>query len=504
MSGPAAHILQLTDSVTGRQAALRLFPGHEELALGALMDFYLKHAPLDQLRLESRITGPSADSLYALQDLVYASSDGGQLEDMFAGAVFRDECRVDSPITRLNEVPASRVARAAGQEISLIDITIDRLDVDYARNWTGFHARKWQRDPVKYEGFVESVLEETHGSEGARELMELDSRAGKLKFLKTLARAVWDSQFENYSRFTGKKLVYKSGDETIDNIIEGAGAICSEKVQALKFLTDHYGFESEYIIAGQDAVGPVPVEKLRQLLKTFDFRFSKRYMRYWQHTALLYHLGTDPVRCSKSPFTRGGMAAKDPLLSVDETRVLVDATNGNIPFLFLEGGAADRILTTGSHDNRDYHRNQRSQPVPVKMVESTEQFYYHRVPQDIPENLFFALEGWIPYSDLMQVFDNELGLYLSADYYVTPVPYRKEEQYRRDRQEFLDVANRAELHCSVTRSWTLDTPLGREFHDAEPKVSGRVLDAEEHLLARLDGCDGPGHESGLVVMKLRN
>ena len=131
----------------------------------------------------------------------------------------------------------------------------------------------------------------------------------------------------------------------------------------------------------------MPVEKLRQLLKTFDFRFSRRYMRYWQHTALFYQ--------------------------VDGTRVLVDATNGNIPFLFLEGEAADRIL--GGEDES-------KEPVPVKMVESMEQFYYHRVPQDIPENLFFALEGWIPYSDLMQVFDNELGLYLSADYYMTPIP----------------------------------------------------------------------------------
>ena len=478
MSGPAAHILQLTDSVAGRQAALRMLPGHEDMTLGALLDFYLKHAPLDQLRRESRITGSSADSLYALQDLVYASSDGGRLEDMFAGTVFTVAsgerraagCRaLNTDHSPLGEVPAARTAVAGGQEISLIDITIDRLDVDYARNWTGFHARKWQRDPGKYAGFVESVLEETHDFKVAQELMGLDSRERRLKFLKTLARAVWDSQFENYSRFTGKKLVYKSGDETIDNIIEGAGAICSEKVQALKFLTDHYGFESEYIIAGQDVVGPVPVEKLRQLLKTFDFRFSRRYMRYWQHTALFYQ--------------------------VDGTRVLVDATNGNIPFLFLEGEAADRIL--GGEDES-------KEPVPVKMVESTEQFYYHRVPQDIPENLFFALEGWIPYSDLMQVFDNELGLYLSADYYVTPIPYRKEEQYRRDRGEFLDAANRAGLDCSVTRSWTLDTPLGREFRDAGPEVSRRIMDAEGHLLARLDGCDGSGHQSGLVVMKLRN
>jgi hypothetical protein len=190
-------------------------------------------------------------------------------------------------------------------------------------------------------------------------------------------------------------------------------------------------------------------------------------MRFWQHTALLYH--------------------------VDGIQVLVDATNGNIPFLFLRDAAAERLL--GYQDKL---------PVTVKMVESEEDFYYHRVPQDIPENLFFALEGWLPYSDLMQVFDNELGLYLSAEYYVMPIPFKSEKEYNRDKQEYLGVGNRAGLECSVTNSWTLDSPLGAEFQEAEPQVGDRIIRARDHLLARLDECDGPGHESGLVIMKLRN
>ena len=43
--------------------------------------------------------------------------------------------------------------------------------------------------------------------------MELRSTGQKLKFLESLARRIWNSRFENYSRFTGRKLVYKSGDE---------------------------------------------------------------------------------------------------------------------------------------------------------------------------------------------------------------------------------------------------------------------------------------------------
>ena len=458
-----SQILQISDSVSTRKCALRIDSNDACKPLDSLLEKYLKHPPMNQMLQESRITPNSADALYALQDLVYASSDSGRLMDMFSGMAFKESGR----LVELGDIPTSHVTQLADQEVSVIDIIIDRTYVYYDRNWVGFHARKWNRDPERYSSFVHTTLADRFGVAEADEILQLSSSGHKLKFLETLARRIWLSQFENYSRFIGRKLVYKSGDETIDNIMEGAGAICSEKVQALKFLTDHYGLPSEYIIAGENAIGPVPVDKLRDLLTTFDFRFAKRYMRFWQHTALLY--------------------------DVDGTKVLVDATNGNIPFLFLRNAAAERML--GYQDKL---------PITVKMVESEEEFYYHRVPQDIPENLFFALEGWMSYSDLMQVFENELGLYLSADFYVTPIPFKSEKEFNRDKQEYLGVSKRAQLECFVTRDWTLDSPLGTAFSEAEPEVSGRILLARDHLLTRLNECGGPGHESGLVIMKLRN
>ena len=456
-------ILQLSDAVSTRQCSLRLEPGDVGLPLRELLSRYVKRAPIQRLLRESRITDTSADILFSLGDFVYASADSGRLADMFAGIAFTDGGR---PIG-LDDAPAVHQAHAAGQEIALLDIGVDRIACEYDRNWRGFHARRWRRAPERYAAFVRDTLVADYGEVEADDVMELRSTEQKMKFLKSLARRIWNSQFENYSRFVGRRLVYKSGAETVDNILDGGGAICSEKVQALKFLTDHYGFESEYLLAGQDADGPFPAEKLRELLTTFDFSLSKRYMRYWQHTALLYR--------------------------VDGKRVLVDATNGNVPFLFLRDADADRLL-----------RCESKTPLPVRMVESEEQFYYHETPQDIPENLFFALEGWIPFSDLMQVFDNELGLYLSAGYYVAPISYRSEREYARDRDEFLDVCRRGGLEHSITEEWTLDTPLGRAFAEAEPDVSRRILDARERLLARLDECDGPGHGAGLVVIKLRN
>ncbi len=458
---PGPLVLQLRDTVSVRECSLLLEPEDAGLTLGELLDRYLRHAPIGQLLAADRITRSSADSLFAMQDLVYASDDSGRLMDMFDGVAFTDAGR---PMG-LGGVPTQHCARTGGQEVTLLDIAIDRIACGYDRNWHGFHARKWQRAPQRFESFVRDTLA-ANGEAESEDLLELDTTDSKLRFLESLARRVWHSPFENYSRFTGRRLVYKSGDETVDNILDGGGAICSEKVQALKFLTDRYGLESEYLIAGPDAPGPVPVDKLREILRTFDHRFAKRHMRYWQHTALLYQ--------------------------IDGVEVLVDATNGNMPFLFLQGDDTAALL-----------RCEEKRPVPVRMVEAVEDFYYHRVPQDIPEGLFFALEGWMTHSDLIQVFDNELGLYLSSDYYVAPIAYRNEGAFRRDREEYLEICRRGQLRHSITRDWTLDTEVGREFADTEPEVAGRILDAQEHLLCRLDQCDGPGHQAGLAVVQLR-
>ena len=454
--------------VSTREFSVRLEPDDIRLPLGEILEYYIKQAPTEGLFAESRITLESVDSLHAIQDLVYTSDDDGRLMGMFAGVAFTDGGR---PIG-LDDVPVAHRAsldklRAGGQEIILLDIGIDRIACEYDRNWRGFHARKWQRAPDRYAAFVRDTLVADSGEAGSDDLLELCTAEQKLGFLESLARRVWNSRFENYSRFTGRKLVYKSGNETIDNTLQGGGAICSEKVQALKFLTDHYGLESEYLIAGPDADGPVPVDKLREILKTFDPSFAKRHMRYWQHTALLYR--------------------------VDGVEVLVDATNGNVPFLFLQGDDADRLL-----------RCEDKRPVPVRMVEAEEDFYYHRVPQDIPENLFFALEGWMSFSDLMQVFDNELGLYLTADYHIAPIAYRSERAFQHEREQFLEVCRRGLLECSVTEDWTLDTPPGRAFEEADPDAAAQILSARDHLLHRLDLCDGPGHEAGLAVIRLRN
>ena len=454
-------ILQLTDTFTGRGAALRLEPSDGQSTVAQILDKYLLHCPAGNLLKTGAITEASLRSLRALQDLVYACDDLGKLTGMFSGIAFKQQGRGVS----LEQPPAIQMALVKEKQVPVIDLGFDRTNVSYERNWAGFHRRRWENNPGLFASFVQATLEEALGIEGAEDVLRLDSAERQLRFIKALGRRIWDSDFENYSRFTGDKLMFKTGDETVRNIAAGAGGICTEKVPALKFLTDHYGLESQYLIGGDNAREPVPVNKLREMLTTFDFRFAKRYMRYWQHAALLYH--------------------------VDGVPVLVDATNGNIPFLFLQGADAERML---GYDGKT--------SVMVRMVEAEEDYYYHRVPQDIPENLFFALEGWLSDTDMVQVFENELGLYLSEEFYVTPLPYRNGKEYDRLRQEYLGICHRANFQCEVNREWTLESPLGRELTSYNPQVAAKVLDARDHLLCRYNEWDRPGHDAGLVVIRL--
>jgi hypothetical protein len=168
---------------------------------------------------EGNITKRSADALFALQDLVYASSDNGHLMGMFAGINFKQMDQSIDP----GEVPQLVTGRAGETEVPVIDLTLERTNVGYDRNWRGFHKRKWRRHTGAYSSFVQTTLESACGQAEATAILQLDSKEQKLKFLKVLARRIWESDFESYSRFIGNKLIYKTGDETLRNIIDGAG-----------------------------------------------------------------------------------------------------------------------------------------------------------------------------------------------------------------------------------------------------------------------------------------
>ncbi|PKB70458.1 MAG: hypothetical protein BZY87_10585 [SAR202 cluster bacterium Io17-Chloro-G6] len=426
-----------------------------------LLEQCLKNPRIDRLLEENRITPESAQSLSAIQDLVYVSDNNGRLHEMFPGTIVKQAGRVLEAGAETEVV----IGQAGEIDVAVIDLEVDRWNVGYGRNWIGFNARKWAKNEASYLGFIRSALEQDRRPSEADSILELDSAEARRVVLRTLAKRVWEADFESYSRFTGQKLIFKTGDETVQNIIEGGGGICSEKVQALKFLTDNLGYESEYLLAGPNARKPVPEERLRELLTTFEFGFSKRFMRYWQHMALLYHL--------------------------DGVDIIVDATNGNIPFLFLEGPEAEGMLNC-----------REKVPVSVRMSLHEESFYYHRVSQDIPENLLFALEGWIPEADLIQVIENELGLIITEGFYVTPLLYKSRREFLDLERQYKGACESVGLPCVVDEEWSLDSEIGREFAGQHPLASGRVMASRQHLLSRYNASEGLEHEAGMVIVGL--
>ena len=454
-------ILQFTDLVTTRRCVLRIDPTDLDLTLEPLLDKYLRHPQLDILRLERRIAEDSEETLTAIQDLVYISSDSGSLTDMFEGVEFLQHGRFLEDA----DIPHAEPVTIGERDALVVDLQINRTGVGYDRNWAGFHRRRWDRHSDVFADFVTESVEARFGSARAKRIGDLETTADKADFIHALGLRIWEADFENYSRFSGRKLVFKSGDETVLNIIGGRGGICSEKVQALKFLTDTYGLESEYVLSGPATPDPVPEERLRQLLNTLDFRFSKRFMRYWQHLALLYRF--------------------------DGMEVLVDATNGNVPFLFVSGLEAESVL--GYESKR---------PLRVRMAVKEEDFYYHRISQDIVEDMLFAMEGWIPYVDLVQVFENEFGLCITKDYMVAPVAFRTEKTFDTMRREYLRVCDESGLDCVVSDEWGFMGPLGESFTMGEPEKVEHILDSYDHLLDRYDEAHGPGHEAGLAVIRL--
>ncbi len=53
------------------------------------------------------------------------------------------------------------------------------------------------------------------------------------------------------------------------------------------------------------------------------------------------------------------------------------------------------------------------------MLAVTEPVYYHRAPEQLGLDFLFAWETWIADVDLLQVFDNELGLLVGPEFFVT-------------------------------------------------------------------------------------
>ena len=366
-------VVDLRDAATGKRVAVQISREQALRPLGVLMHEVL-HASPEKLAARGRIAPQHADTFFRLQDLVYPVDERGVLADEpYGGLVWRQ--RDGAPLTPERPALFERVRRADAPDVLLLPLEIDRQGLRYERTWRGFHARRYAR----FRPAAERLQAEALPAGGT-----LDSPKSQRRFIQALARRIWRADFENYSRFLAPAIRLKTGDETVASILAGWGGVCTEKVLALKYLTDAHDIESRVVFAGPHTRAPLPLSELRIMLDeldTYDFSYARRYLRYWDHVALEYRLA-------------------------DGSCWLVDPSNGNTPFL------CDR-----SAPYLDDSGERRS--VPVRMLAVEEPVTYHRVPESLGLDFLFAWETWIADVDLMQVFDNHLGLLVGREFYIT-------------------------------------------------------------------------------------
>jgi hypothetical protein len=376
-------VCDIVDRATGKATAIEVPADRARRPLGAMLDDLLHESP-ETLVGQHRLPARQADTYFRIQDLVYPVTNDGRLGPApYRGLMWRrrpDGFALDPG----RPAPFERLRRRDGPDLLVLPLEIDRTDVGYDRNWRGFHARRFER----FRPAVMRLLEEAMPGGIA-----LDGPDAGRRLIERVAHRIWQAPFENYSRFVNPEcpvqaptppIRLKTGDETVENILAGRGGVCTEKVLALKLITDAAGIASRPIFAGPFTRAPLPAAKLRQMLDelaTYDFTLARRYMRYWDHVALEYRLS-------------------------DGTRLLVDPSNGNIPFLCED---ARPYLAAGT----------RKRTVPVRMLAVEEPVGYHDTPISLGLDFLFAWETWIADVDLMQVFDNQLGLLVERDFFVT-------------------------------------------------------------------------------------
>ncbi len=452
------YILQITDPYLNLTSAIKIDP-EKSTSFGEILDRYVKVIDKNIMSTES------AKNISIIQDCIYKIDDEGNLLDLYEGIILKHG---DDVVDIEDETSFELIQTQDRRPFMLLDINIDRSQITEESNLYGYNIRKWKKNREVFENFVYDCIVNKYGSEVDR-IIELSTNEDCKKFLRAVGMKIWESDFELYSRFIGDKIRFKDPSETLLNIIAGRGGTCTEKCSAMKLITDAYGIKSEYLLGGANAKGPFPEDALRRILEEMDFTLGKKYMLYWQHMALLYDL--------------------------DGEDVMIDVTNGNIPFLFLMGDDIEELL-----------RPKNKKSIKVNMVMDEENFYFHVVPQDIPENLLSAMQDWIEDVDLINVFDDGLGLLITKDYFVWPLMYHEDEDKLAEYDWWLERKKKFG-NLELLDNFSLPGTLVNEFKEKYPQKFVDIVESAEYLSERYnesyrESADDPNYNVAFIFVRL--
>ncbi|WP_074307634.1 hypothetical protein [Singulisphaera sp. GP187] len=434
--------------------------------LGDLFSFY-RFADLETLASAS--ASASAGQLLELRryaDSLFLLTDGGALGELDPDLRFKIGGRACDLDHRFDG------ATAAGP----IPIEIDRSHTGYTRNWPAYLSRRWGLRADAFSEFVESVVEEAYGRE-AGTVLRLDAPDRVRRFLTAVAGRIHAAPYETYSRYLEPCSPFRGCDQTLDRILEGDGGNCAEKAMALYLVAHAYGIQAEVVLGGEEAVGSFPYRTLRSILdrRTFDFAGTQDAQRYWQHYAILCRLAGDA-----------------------EEHLFCDVAGSNIPFLCLCTEEASAYLNPACR-----------KAIRVAITLEPIRLYYHRLArrQDLPLDLYYAMEHFIESIDVIQTVDNELGLLHTGDYWVGAVAYRGRRELGRIMGEYERFVGRAGFDARADLCFTRNLisarhPLLEQFLGAYPRGASRINAADTRIRQRIRSAD-PHLETCYVIVNLK-
>lgn len=466
---PLPHLIQLVEGVTHQRAALRIEPEKTETVAEALELFRRDPDELidaGQLRPEARV------DFWEVGECLFQLDPEGELGELHEWLrLFQGHEPVDAASTLLFE---RRPVAGRDQEVMLAELTVDRRDCLYDRDWAVFHRRKLSQFRAEVDQFLREAAVEHLGQERAERALQLRNDEDRAALLWAAAHRIYSAPFELYSRFVGQRRLIKDGLATLRNIERGHGGACSEKAQALRFVADALEIPSQYVFCGPETRGDVPEEALLEILETFEAQYSTTAQAFWNHLALLVEL--------------------------EGRELLVDASAGNIPFLWVDGPELEEMLDRRGESRRG---------VSHRYVVGSDDLFYHRVGQPLAERLLFALElGWAdPHIDLVQALDDELGLMTTEELWIGAIVWRDEEERRLIQQWYHEKwlepgLVRGVLFCRDLRQ--CDDPLAQELRSRYPHTAEILAEVVSYMEYRLEEANpGSLYRVDLVIVGRR-
>jgi len=195
----------------------------------------------------------------------------------------------------------------------------------------------------------------------------------KLRFLYRIAALVHAAPFENFSKIvTG--IPFRSGAEMWPNMAAGFGGICAEKTAAVKFICDVLNIPSFPIVGASTKIPDDYHQKLRIYIESEG-------------------------ACEPSPWIQHHLI----VVEIGGGRFLIDTTNGNVPFLFLNDADMQPFLAHGMQ---------------ARMVHAVEHLYLRRVPNWVGDVLLTLCEFHVPDLQFQYMFDQGLGMEITSSLYV--------------------------------------------------------------------------------------